>query len=297
MSPWLTYVYCITCIISGCSRETLLLLILLWILSQKLTRVISTTYIVTEPCETLQQLRIPPWTRCLVAENLGLKSLKGCPSSVTELRLTGNKFRQFDQHFPRHVTKIDVSHNLFESLESCPITTTHLRISNNPLRTLRGCPSHLQSLGCSYTHITNFKGCEEARELRSVVAAFCFLNSLAGLHDHGYERIYTSYNQLRSCLHAPRVRNLDVSCNELENLSDLPEQGIDELCVSNNKLRHIELPPSSSVTRLRCCGNPIVSFGTLPRGLRFLQALKTNARECCDPRELKQSTALEEILF
>lgn len=219
---------------------------------------------------------IPFWKTILIAENIGLISLDGCPDHIVELRLSHNKLTSF-YGFPSKVKRIDMTHNLFTNLIGCPSNVTHLRVSNNPLKSLIGCPSNLISLECSYTHIKNFQGINFS--IKSIVACFTFLEDCSELPNN-MDKLYVSYNNIRTCHNIPNVKYLDLSCNLITSLNGLPLLGIEELCVSNNFIDMININKKSSIKKLRICNNPINNIISLPRKLILFQARKTRLTSC-----------------
>jgi hypothetical protein len=198
---------------------------------------------------TLRDVHIPPGTRVLRCEGLGLESLEGCPDGVEEVQAANNQLTN-PGGLPESVIRLDVSRNAITSLEGCPSRVRFLRVSSNPLPTLKGCPDIVESLGCSYTHITNFEGCSPSA--KSVVCAFSLVHSFKGLPAR-MDRLYASYNYIDSWDHCPQANNLDVSCNLLTDVGGVPE-GITELCVSNNPGIRSLLGCPDSVRLLRVSG-------------------------------------------
>jgi hypothetical protein len=191
------------------------------------------SYVINGHIKTLQNINLPPETKELIAENVFLKSLVGCPTFITKFKLKGNLLTDF-RHLPVNTTHIDISDNNISSLMGCPANVTHLKVSSNNIKSLKGCPDSLQSLDCSYTHITTFDGVNP--KLQSVVASFTQLNSMKGL-PKTMKNVYIPYNYINNCLYCPNADVLDISNNRLTNLDGCKEKSINSLICNNNMIK------------------------------------------------------------
>lgn len=189
--------------------------------------------------------------------------------SETHLNLSGDASVQLHD-IPFGTTHLDISNCGLTSLHGLPLSIRHLRCSKNKLTTLEEI-SHipLESLGCSYNHLSNLKGCPPT--VTTLVCVSNFLTDLEGL-PASLEKLYCSYNLLKRMPYA-NITILDCSCNQIGSLEGMGH--VTELICSNNRLSSLK-GCSESVEILRCSDNPLTDFSYLPQRLSVLECLKVN---------------------
>jgi len=217
----------------------------------------SDLIIINTPIENFTSINIPPYVTKIIAQKVGLKSLKGLPD---------------------HVTDLDVSDNCLQSLKHYPKNLKNLRASKNKISSLiEISDSKIENLGISYNHLTNFHFAPNT--LKSIVAVSNIITLLDGLEViESMKKLYVSYNKIVSMKHCPqKVDILDCSCNLIESFDHIP-QNVDELIISNNPLKSGTLVGllSSKIKLLRCSQCNLKSLEGYPKGLKLLEALKND---------------------
>lgn len=223
----------------------------------------SNLIIINRPIENFTSIDIPPHVTKIIAQKVGLKSLKGLPG---------------------HVTDLDVSDNCLKSLKYYPQNLINLRASKNKISSLIDISdSKIENLGISYNHLTNF--CFAPNTLKSIVAVSNMITHIDGLEEiKSMKKLYISYNKIISMKHCPqKIDILDCSCNLLESFEHIPLD-IEELIISNNPLKSGTLVglSSSRIKLLRCSQCNLKSLAGYPKGLKLLEALKNNITDKVD---------------
>ena len=233
----------------------------------------------------LKDLIIYPWTRTLDLSNSNLSDLsplngKWFLSKIKNVKLNNNNLiAKSLSTWPNKLKpyNLDISYNKFMYLyygtNRLPDSITGLRVSNNPLLSLLSMPTSVKSLGCSFTHITNFYGI--VPNVTSIVAAFCKLNDISELQNisNPMNKLYLSYNYITELPKLPKIKILDVSCNLLiDSCINQLNNDVDELILSNNPIKLLYIP-YINIKCLRLCKTHIeYIYGTL-KNIKLIQLL------------------------
>jgi hypothetical protein len=223
----------------------------------------SNLLIIDQQIENFTSINIPTHVTKIIAQKVGLKSLKGLPD---------------------HVTDLDVSDNCLQSLKYYPQNLINLRASKNIISSLIDISdSKIENLGISYNHLTNFHFAPNT--LKSIVAVSNIITCLDGLEViRSMKKLYISYNKIISMKNCPqKIDILDCSCNLLESFEHIPSD-IEELIISNNPLKSDTLIglSSSRIKLLRCSDCNLKSLAGYPKELKLLEALKNDITNVVD---------------
>lgn len=208
---------------------------------------------VNKPINDFTEVIIPPNTLILEAKGVELKSLKGLPEGIIDLRISENILTDLN-YMPSTVESVDVSRNKLKFLKGISKNVKNLRCSSNLLTSTDDLPDGLLTLGISYNGLTEVSNLPKG--LTTLVAVSNRITKVS-LSDHPtlMDKIYLSYNLLESVNGLPKAKVIDISCNMIKMIRSVDFcDGLVELNVQNNRnLLLVSYPESVKILRCSDC--------------------------------------------
>jgi hypothetical protein len=244
---------------------------------------------ISSPIKSLKEYIYPSeFSVLIISPNMGLESLHGCPSKITEIVFAENNVNSLEG-LPEGIIKVNAYKNKLTNLKGLPSTVTHLRASENLLTTLDGIENtKIVSLGVSFNRLKNFKTSDNKsipNSLESIVSVHNILTSMDGIPKCVKEKVYVSYNRLTHTFGMPITKILDISANRIKSLYGLPTpqdtkgnfiMGIEQLTASNNNLYDLYGAPLYMKV-LRVDSNKLIDIKNLPERLDTFQCSKNES--------------------